>query len=205
MPITTNETFEKKEGKSYPLIPKGIYQAELLDVKIDTNETYDSKMGKTNGVKEYQKDINWQFTILVGRDEKQEKELDKDLRGRNVWENYGQNFLWVGKNGKNNLYRIAEAFLGRELNQKEEAEGITSELLNSFIGKQINLSIETKTSKAGKSFDNIVDYFKVNSQVDPLTDEEKEKAKVKPKEQSDEAPEITEDDGSVNEEDIPNF
>jgi len=186
MPITTKETFEKREGKSYPLIPKGIYQAELLDVKIDTNETYDSKMGKTNGVKEYQKDINWQFTLLAGRDESQEKEKDKELRSRNVWENYGQNFLWIGKNGKNNLYRIVEAFLGKELTQEQEVKGITSEMLNSFIGKQVNLSIETKTSKKGKEFDNIIDYFKVNSQLEPLTDEEKEKAQVKPKEQTDE-------------------
>ena len=179
MPINEEQTFEKKEGKTYPNLPKGIYQVELADVHTEENETYDSKMGKTEGVKKYQTDLSWQFTILQGRDESQEKEEMKELRVRNVWENFGQSFLYIGKNGKNNLYRIAEAFLGRELDQKEEAEGITSSLLNSFIGKQILISVEPKTSKAGKTFDNIIDYLKVQAPLDALTAEEKEKARVK--------------------------
>ena len=179
MPIENNQTYEKREGKEYPSIPKGIYQVELLDVKAVQNETYNSKMGKTNGVKEYQTDLAWQFTILSGRDEAQEKEENKELRGRNIWENFGNSYLWIGKNGKNNLYRIVEAFLGKELNQKEEAEGINSDLLNTFIGQQINLSIEPKTSKTGKIFDNIVDYFKMSNKIQGLTREEKENATVK--------------------------
>ena len=179
MPINQEQTFEKKEGKTYTNLPKGIYQVELLDVHTEENETYDSKMGKTEGVKKYQTDLSWQFTILQGRDESQASEEMKELRVRNVWENFGQAFLYIGKNGKNNLYRIAEAFLGRELDQKEEAEGVTSSLLNSFIGKQILISVEPKTSTKGKTFDNIIDYLKAQSELNPLSDEEKEKARVK--------------------------
>jgi len=183
MPITNGQTFEKKEGKTYPNLPKGVYQAELLDVHTEENETYDSKMGKTEG-KKYQTDLSWQFTILQGRDESQEKEEMKELRGRNVWENFGYSYLYMGKTGKNNLWRITEAFLGRELTREEEASGITSELLNSFIGKQILISVEPKTSKSGKTFDNIIDYLKAQGQINPLTEEEKENAKVKKKDEA---------------------
>lgn len=176
--IEENLIFEKREGKTYPLLPKKIYQAELLNVSVNVNETYNSKMGKTEE-KKYQNDINWQFTLLAGRDEVQEKEELKELRGRNIWESYGKDYLYIGKTGKNDLYRVVEAFLGRELTQQEEAEGISSALLNSFVGKQIMLSIEPKTSKAGKTFDNIIDYLGVATQLTPLTEEEKENARVK--------------------------
>ena len=180
--IKENIIFEKKEAKEYPLLPKRIYQCELLSVQLDRNETYDSKNGKT-AAKEYQNDINWQFTLLAGRDESQEKEEQKELRGRNVWESFGKSYLYIGKNGKNDLYRIVEAFLGRELTQREEAEGISSELLNSFIGKQVMLSIEPKTSKKGKTFDNIIDYLSITAPLQSLTEAEKEKARVKDKDE----------------------
>ena len=178
MPIENLQNFEKREGNLYPLLPKALYQCELLDVGTQENETYESKMGNTKE-KEYQTDIKYQFTILQGRDENQDKEELKELRCRNVWENYGYNYLFAGKNGKNNLWRIVEAFLGRELTQEEQANGISSDLLNTFIGKQINVSVETKVSQKGKSFDKIIDYLKVNIQLTPLTDEEREKARVK--------------------------
>lgn len=201
MPLDKNMKFEKKEGNQFPLLPKGIYQAELLDVRNEENETYNSKMGKTNGVKEYQTDLSWQFTLLAGRDESQSDEKMKELRGRNVWNNFCQNYLYIGKNGKNDLYRICDAFLGRELTREEEAMGVTSELLNSFIGKQINLSIETKISKKGKEFDNIVDYFKVNTELPPLTEEEKEKARVK--EHSEKEPVNDEEPPIIDTDDLP--
>jgi len=188
MPINENTTFQKKEGNIYPNLPKGIYLCELLDVHTEQNETYDSKMGKTEGVKQYQTDLSWQFTILQGRDESQADEQLKELRGRNVWENFGHNFLYIGKNGKNNLYRIVEAFLGRELTKEQEAVGISSNVLNGFIGKQIMLSIEPKTSKSGKTFDNIIDYFKAQTLGQPLSAEKKEKARVKEKDEHSQTP-----------------
>jgi hypothetical protein len=173
--LDANLNFPKKESNEYPPLPKGIYQAELLELKAEENETYNSKMGKTNGVKEYQTDLSYQFTLLSGK--------DKDgtlLRGRNVWENFGASYLYIGKNGKNNLYRIVEAFLGREITREEEATGISAQMLNSFIGKQVQISVEPKKSKDGtKSFDKIIDYFAINALLPALTEEEKEKARVK--------------------------
>lgn len=179
MPILEDVIFEKQEGKTYPNLPKKIYQCELLDVERQDNETYDSRQGKTKGFKKYEKVLKWQFTILKGRDEEQTDDKLKELRGRNVWENYCKDHLFIGKNGKNTLYRIVEAFLGRVITKEEEAKGITSAMLNNFIGKQILLSIEPKTSKAGKTFDDIMDYLTAEVQLPALTEEEKEKARVK--------------------------
>jgi hypothetical protein len=176
--LDENLHFPKKEGQDYPPLPKGIYQAELLSVKAVQNETYDSKT-KNKDPKEYQTDLVYQFTLLSGKDKD-----GKDLRGRNVWENFGQSFLYIGKNGKNNLYRIVEAYLGRELTREEEANGIGAAVINSFVGKQIMLSIEPKTTKQGKTFDRIADYFHAQSALPRLTDEEKEKARVKDKDEN---------------------
>jgi hypothetical protein len=170
-------TFEKKEGQDYPPIPKGIYQVELLEIKANQNETYDSKMGKT-AEKQYQTDLSYQFVLLTGQDK------NGTLRGRNIWENFGHTFLYIGKNGKNNLYRIVEAFLKRELTKEEEANGISAKLLNSFIGKQVMIAVEPKTNKQGKTFDRITDYFAANADLTPLTAEEKEKARVKKDEEA---------------------
>jgi hypothetical protein len=194
--------FPKRESQEYPPLPKGIYQAELLEVKAVQNETYDSKKNNKNP-KEYQTDLVYQFTLLSGKDKD-----GQDLRGRNVWENFGSTYLYISTSkGKNNLYRIVEAFLGRELSQEEEANGIGAAIINSFVGKQIMLSIEPKTTKQGKTFDRIADYFHAPSALPRLTEEEKEKARVK---KDDEVPaelnvnEVSFKDEAPNDEAIPN-
>ena len=178
--LNESMSFPKKEANDYPPIPKGIYQAELLTVDANENETYDSKK-KNLEPKQYQTDLAYQFVLLAGSDK------NGSLRGRNVWENFGHNFLYVGKNGKNNLYRIVEAFLKREITREEEAQGISAKMLNSFIGKQILLSIEPKKSKDGsKTFDKISDYFQAQADFQHLTADEKEKARVKKDEEKQE-------------------
>ena len=169
--LETNLKFEKKESKVYPPFPKGIYQVELLDIEGKNEETYDSKQGKTSG-KEFELQLSYQFVLLNGTGND-----GATLRGSSIWQNFGQSFLYIGKNGKNNLYRISEAFLGRELTMQEEAEGISSEMLNSFVGKQAMVSVEPKV-KGEKTYNNIIDYLKSNADVAPLTQEEKEKATV---------------------------
>jgi hypothetical protein len=165
--------FPKEEKKSYPPIPKGLYQAELLEVSSEVVETYNSKKNNKNP-KEFETKIIYQFTILNGGTQ------DGPLRGRNIWNNFGRSTLYIGKTGKNDLYQIVEAFLGRELTQEEEARGISARLLNSFVGKQILLLIEPKT-KDGNTYDTITNYLTANGQLQPLTAEEKENAKVKKK------------------------
>jgi len=170
--LDENMKVEKREKKEYPNIPKDIYQAELLDITL--------KDAKGKYADKGEKNFAFQFTILKGRDESQEKDENKELRGRNLWDNFINTYLYIGKNGKNSLYKVVEAFLGRELTREEEAEGITGSMLNKFIGKQCRVSVEGKQS-GKKVYDNIVDYLKATEQLTPLTDEEKETATVNSK------------------------
>ena len=193
MPLDENIICEKREAKEYPNLPKDIYQAELLDITVK------DAVGKY--AKEGEKNFAFQFTILQGRDPSQDKDENKDLRGRNVWDNFIPTYLYISsKYGKNNLYKVCEAFLGRELTREEEAKGITGAMLNEFIGKQCRISVEPKT-KNEKTYDNIVDYLKANEQLTPLNAEEKEKAKVKKEEKTEDKQEAPETEVSL--EDIP--
>jgi hypothetical protein len=170
--LDENIKCEKVEGKEYPSIPKDLYQVELLDI------TLKDAVGKY--AKEGDKNFAFQFTILKGRDEKQEKDENKELRGRNIWDNFVPDYLFIGKKGKNSLYKICEVYLNRELTPQEEAEGITGKMLNEFIGKQCRVSIEGK--KVGDNvYNNITDYFVATEQLTPLTKEEKGDAEVKAK------------------------
>lgn len=177
MPITDPIKVEKKEAADYPPLPKDVYQVQLLDVTSKQNPTYDTR-NKSEAEKEYETIFSFQFVLLEGIQQATEKEVS--LRGRNVWANFVPSYLYCSaKNGKNKLYRITEAFLGRDLTQEDEMT-MDADYLNALIGKQCRISVEPKT-KGDKTFDNITDWLKANSQLTPLTDEEKEKATVKEK------------------------
>lgn len=172
-----NETmsFEKKQGTEYEVLPKNIYQVELLDVNLDRRPTYDTRL-KPDSEKEYETVLNFQFTLLSGTAN------GKDLRGRNVWENFVPTYLYIGKkNGKNKLYNVVEGLLGRGLTMAEEAEGITSDTINSLIGKQVRIGIKHNV-KGDKTYDRIEQYYPVEIPINSLTSDEKEKATVKKKE-----------------------
>lgn len=200
--IDSNMKIEKKETKSYPALPENIYQVQLLDITSKEEETYDSKKD-TSTPAVMETILSFQYTLLNGTDAKQEKEEDKNLRGRNIWQNFVPTYLYVGKKGKNNLYKIVESLLGRELTQEEEAFGIDGEFMNKLIGKQCRVGIKHKPSTDGsKVYDNIETYYAIENELTPLTDEEKENARVKDKEEKkaevvDDVPEITEEDIQV--------
>ncbi len=167
--LDDNYKIPKEEVKTYPPLPKNIYQAELL--------TVDLKDATGRYAKEGDKNFVFQFTLLAGTDKEEE------LRGRNVWENFAQTCLYIGKNGKNTTWQIVEAFLRRELTPEEEANGLTGKLLNSFIGKQIKIFVDHKAGKDGKIYNKITSYISPDTKLTPLSEDEKEKAKVKPKEE----------------------
>lgn len=172
-----NETmsFEKKQVTEYEVLPKNIYQVELLDVNLDRRPTYDTRL-KPDSEKEYETVLNFQFTLLSGTAN------GKDLRGRNVWENFVPTYLYIGKkNGKNKLYNVVEGLLGRGLTMAEETEGITSDTINSLIGKQVRIGIKHNV-KGDKTYDRIEQYYPVEIPINSLTSDEKEKATVKKKE-----------------------
>ncbi|MDD3607863.1 MAG: hypothetical protein PHQ20_03655 [Candidatus Moranbacteria bacterium] len=174
-----NETIkiEKKEKMDFPPIPKDVYPVELLDITLHERPTYKTKaLPAEQQIME--KVFKFQFTILEGKDG------ETDLRGRNLWASFVPTYLYEGKNGKNELYQIAEAFLSRTLTPEDEAT-LDNEVLNSWISKQIRITNDHKTSKQGGVFDIITGYLKAGKPLPSLTAEEKEKAKVKPKDDKD--------------------
>lgn len=183
--IKENFKVEKKEREEFPPIPKDIYQVELLDIEMDEQLTYESKKHPEEPqVKEVV--FKCQFTLLEG-----------ELRGRNVWDNFVPSYLYIGKKGKNKLYRIVEALLGRDITPLEDAEGISGKMLNDLIGKQCRVAIEPVT-KGEKTFDNITEWYKANSQLTALTSEEKDKARVKNKK-----PAVVEEEEEIDPMNIP--
>jgi hypothetical protein len=171
-----NESFNapKKEASNYSPLPDDMYQVELLDVTAEERPNYDTRsLPPEQQVLETV--LNFQFTVLEGG------EVDgKPLRGRNIFENFVPSFLYIGKNGKNSLYQIVEALQGQTVSLEQEAYGITGATLNSFIGKQCRVVTKQK-AKGDKTFMNIESFLVAKSPLAPLTDAEKDEARVKPK------------------------
>jgi len=138
-------TYEKKETVSFPLLKNDVYTVQLLDVTEEESKKYQSE--------EMENKFNFEFAVLSGVDAE-----GNDARLRLLSKNFVPTFLYIShKNGKNWLYKITEAMLGRDLTQQEEAEGITGELINSLIGKQCRVILEKVASKkdATKFYSNI--------------------------------------------------
>ena len=172
----------KKEKMEYPPIPKNIYQAEILDINL--------KDAKGKFAQPGEKNFSFQFTLLEGEDK------GKSLRGRNIWNNFVPTYLYIGKAGKNDLYRILEASLGRELEPAEEAN-FDKNFINNLIGQQLRIMVEPKRV-GDRVFDNVTDYLTATSKLPSLTAEEKEKSKVKKKQE--EVPDVNPNLAPVGEE-----
>lgn len=182
---------EKKEATDYSPLPEDVYQVELLDITSEEKPTYDTR-NKPDPEKIYETVLNFQFVVLDGTDEKGES-----LRGRNVFENFVPTFLYISKkNGKNKLYKITEALMGRELTPEDEAY-MDGAFLNTLIGRQ--LRIGTIIKKDGdKSYTNIDKFLKAGTLINALTDEEKEKATVKKDDKK-----VNRAEGEVSDEELP--
>lgn len=187
MPITESIKIEVREASTFSPLPENVYQVELLDVSSEKRPTYDTR-NKPDPEKEYEQILNFQFTLLGG------KEKDgSSLRGRNVWQNFVPTYLYISsKNGKNKLYQIVESLLGRELTLPEEAE-MDEIFINKLVGKQCRVGIKNKTS-GDKTFSNIDTYFSSEQDMVSLTEEEKDKATVKNDKKVDEHDEINPED-----------
>lgn len=163
--ITEEIEITNKEKAEYPPLQKNVYQAQIFDINLKDATGQYSKPGE--------KVFTVQFTLLDGM------EKEKSLRGRNVWDNFIPTYLYIGKSGKNKLYGIIEAVLGRDVSPNEVAN-FDKSFVNSLIGQQVRIMVEPK--KVGdRIFDNITDYLSVSTKLNELTPEEKEKSKVKEK------------------------
>lgn len=170
--IDNNFQVNKEERKVYPPLPKNIYQAELLDVSLVDSKGKFSKPGDKN--------FNFQWVVLSGMDK------GESLRGRSIFDNFIPTSLYIGKKGKNKLFLIIEAFLGRELTAEEEAKGLSGFYINSLIGKQVKIFNDHKISSDGENtYNNITSYIPIEANLTPLTAEEKENCRVKKEQKPD--------------------
>lgn len=178
--LNPNMTLPKEEAKEYKPFPEDVYAVELLDVNSKEVETYDSKKERATDVTlapVMETVLDFQFVLLEGRDG------DTELRGRNIFQNFVPSYLYVSSKGKNKLFQITEALQGEPLSQKQEAEGITGADLNSFIGKHCRVGTVNSPSKDGtKIYSNIDKFLVAKGDFKTLTVEEKDGAKIKPKE-----------------------
>ena len=148
-------------------IPADVYQVELLDISDKKVPTYNDKT-KLETI------LSFQFTLLEGKDG------ETELRGRNIWRNYVPNYFYEGGKGKNVTMQIVEAILGRERTDEEVAYW-GAENWNDLIGKQLRIVVEHSKGKDGKIWDNIKTFMVKKGDLAPLTEDEKEKARVKNK------------------------
>ena len=157
----------KKEAQAFEPLPEDIFPCELLDVEVEQKPNYNDKNIIENVLK-------FQFTLLSGF------KAGESLRGRNIWLNFVPIYFYISKkSGKNKLYQIVEALLKRELTQEEEATFSASKL-NKLIGMQCRILVKNKPSSDGQSvFSNVDRLLPAVENLTPLTQEEKEKAKIK--------------------------
>lgn len=173
--ISEDFKVERKEMAEFEVLPENVYQVEILDVNSGERPTYDTR-NKPDSEKEYEKVFKFQYTLLGGKDRD-----GNSLRGRSVWANFVPATLYISsKNGKNELYQVIEAVIGRNLTPEEEVR-MDGSFINRLIGKQIRIGIKNKPSKkdANKIFSNIETYYSADDQMAGLTDEERAKAAVK--------------------------
>lgn len=181
--LNENLSIEVREKQEFKPLPANVYQVELLDITSKESPTYDTK-NKPDAEKEYETILNFQFTLLAGRDG------EDNLRGRNLWANFIPTYLYIGKNGKNKLFQIIEALLGRNLTPQEEAEGMNGAFLNGLVGKQLRVGTEIVT-KNDATYTNIKQYYTIEQEMPAITDEEKEGARVKDKDEEEKPAEQT--------------
>jgi len=162
--LNENMTFEKKEAKQFPLLKNDIYQAQLIDVNIEKKTKYQSE--------ELEEMLSFEFAVLGGKDIE-----GGEARTRLLAKNFVPTFLYISsKKGKNWLYKLVEALIGRDLTKEEEANGITSTTLNYLIDKQCRLILEKVPNKnnPGRFYSNITNILPSDTDFSPLTQAEKE-------------------------------
>jgi len=192
--INSELKVEKREAQEMTPLPENIYQVQLLDIDDEKRPTYDTR-NKPDEEKEYETVLNFQFVLLAGKDKE-----GKDARGRSLWANFIPTYLYISKkNGKNKLYQITEALLGRELTPEDEAK-MDGAFLNGLIGNQCRVGTKNKTNDNG-TFTNIDVYYSADAELEKLSDEEKEKATPKKKDDNPSVDEVQSDE--ISPEDIP--
>lgn len=128
--------------KEYELLPKDVYQVELLDIELKEQQKYQSQ--------ETEEVLNFTFVVIE----------DGKFYGRRLWQTCSQKL--VGGKKQSHLYRVMSAFLEREFTQDEcetPMDFLNEDLLNSLVGKQLRLTIGQKVSEQTGKTKNFIESF----------------------------------------------
>lgn len=159
-----NFKIEKKVVTFNP-IPEDKYTVELVDIEL--------KDAVGQFAQPDEKVFAFTFALLDGVDTK-----GNPLRGRLLWSSFVPTFLSISPRskkwpGKNELYRIVEAFTGQEMTD-ELAEKFEANDLKGLVGKQcVVFTRNTQSNNSDKIFSNIYNYIAVKTPATSLTTEEK--------------------------------
>ena len=160
--LNENQKFEKKEATVYTVLKNDIYQVVLTDVRAEEHNKFQSEEMETV--------LSFEFAVLAGKDAE-----GQDARTRLLAKNFVPSYLYISsKKGKNWLYKIVEALIGRELTKEEEANGITGKTLNHLVGKQCRVLLEKTASKKDptKFYSSIANILTADTEIPGLTAEE---------------------------------
>jgi hypothetical protein len=150
MPIPQNFSLPKRSTQEYELLPEGMYQCEIVDITIKTERAWESD--------DEEDKFNFTFAIVDGQ-----------YKSRLLWKS-ARIIMSAGweKGSPSWLYKIYCAAVGKKLTD-DEAQGVSSDMINALIGKQVLLVVVQKPKKDGtlkNSIDNIltsskrIDYVK---------------------------------------------
>lgn len=185
--LDTTFNAPKIEATDYTPLPDDMYQVELLDIESKMNESFESKKARaTNPALAPVMEPILSFTFTVLDDSIIVNGKAENVRGRNIWMNFVHAYLYIGKSGKNDLYKIVEALQGSSLTQEQEAYGISGTALNALIGKQCRV-VTKQVTKNGKTYMDVDNLLPAKAPLSPLTAQEKVDATPKPKDEAAEA------------------
>jgi hypothetical protein len=152
--ISNDFKMPESQVKDYTPIPAGIYQCQLSDIDLKTMPSYDDQ-----SVMEEQ--FLFRFTVLE----------EGDFYGKEVsaWASK----KLVGGQKPSNLYRILTGVLGRQFTKEEclhQETIVTSDFLNSLLGKQNILAVSQKEKQKG-GMKNVIDsILPVKAQLPPYVE-----------------------------------
>ncbi|QGH73103.1 MAG: protein of unknown function DUF669 [Podoviridae sp. ctviO18] len=129
----------KSEFKEWKIIPEGIYQVVIEDIK--------PVFVKNKFNPEGEEKLNFQFVILD----------DGEYHGERLWRRVTPNvFDGATNNRPSYLYQILKAANKVEPTEQQKNEGLSGDELNALIGKQLVVMVKVSAPNAqGKVFSNV--------------------------------------------------
>ena len=127
------------EGKEFEVLPKDVYQCELLDIKLETQKKYQSE--ETEDV------LNFIFVVV-----------DEGAHYGRQLRQYATQKL-TKYNGVSNLYKVLVGLnQGKDLSDEDMKNIPGDDELNALIGKQVRLSVGQK-EKTDKTMRNVIEAY----------------------------------------------